>query len=54
MIPAAPTRMVLVRPATADDSKLDQLADRATWTLLALACVAGGGYALMLGRRRLS
>ncbi|MFB9569346.1 hypothetical protein [Saccharopolyspora hordei] len=54
LVPVAPAGELVVRPATADDSKLDQLADRATWTLLALACVAGGGYALMLGRRRLS
>ncbi|MDA3646238.1 hypothetical protein LZ318_29210 [Saccharopolyspora indica] len=51
LVPARATGELVVRPATANDSQLDELAERANWILLTLAGVAGGGYALMLGRR---
>lgn len=51
LIPAEVTGELVVRPATANDSQLDELAERANWILLTLAGVAGGGYVLMLGRR---
>ncbi|MDA3627596.1 hypothetical protein [Saccharopolyspora oryzae] len=51
LVPADATGNVVVRPATANGSPLDELAERAHWILLTLACVAGGGYGLMLGRR---
>lgn len=51
LVPADATGDVVVRPVTANDSPLDELAKRAQWILLTLAGVAGGGYALMLGRR---
>ncbi|KAA5837172.1 hypothetical protein ABT337_15775 [Saccharopolyspora hirsuta] len=51
LVPADPAGQLVVRPATANYSQLDDLAERANWILLTLAGVAGGGYALMLGRR---
>ncbi|MER7010893.1 hypothetical protein ABT324_05640 [Saccharopolyspora sp. NPDC000359] len=51
LVPADPAGPLVVRPATANESQLDDLATRANWILLTLAGVAGGGYALMLGRR---
>ncbi|GAA0538298.1 hypothetical protein GCM10011581_05270 [Saccharopolyspora subtropica] len=50
-VPADAGADLVVRPAGASDSELDDLAQRAYWVLLTLAAVAGGCYGVMLHRR---